>query len=382
MRPDRLRQLGRFVIAGRGPAILRPWPGYGMHSRMAGWRHALNLGLMAGALHGPAMASGAPDWASAELQHEFELEGESVEQLALSPDGTRMAIAVNGGLEVRMVPFGESRHRLEGHLSPEIDRPLPITGLAFSPDGERLASTSWNPGVAADASLKLWETNTGELLQALAGGQGCREVAFSADGASVWAACGADVQRYVLETGLVVERAESFPAELQHGPDAETAADALPMPRQGPAQALALSQDGMRLAWAGKPPTFPVPVVRLWQVDEGAPAGEANANYHLLELPEVDATPDPVAQARDLYGLKEFNPVTSETVSQRMLDSGEIEVNLRLDNLKDDSVRALRYQLHFTSGSDGRWLLTQLGRQQQCRRGPVEPDEWTTELCH
>lgn len=354
----------------------------GTRPRLGGWGGAFASGLVAVGWLGSAMAYGAPGWTGAQLQHEFELEGESVEQLALSPDGDRVAIAAGGNLEVREALTGELVHRLAGHRSPEVDRPLPITGLAFSPDGERLASTSWNPGVAADASLKLWETNTGDLLQALAGGQGCREVAFSADGASVWAACGADVQRYVLATGRVAERREHLPAELQHGPDAETVADVLPMPRQGPAHALALSKDGMRLAWAGKPPTYPAAVVRLWQADEGPPAGEANANYQLLELPEVDATQDPVAQARELYGLKEFNPVTSETVSQRVLDSGEIEVDLWLDNLKDDAVRALRYRLHFASRSDGYWVLTQLGRLQQCWRGPTAPDTWTTALCH
>ncbi|MGM0984501.1 MAG: WD40 repeat domain-containing protein [Pseudomonadota bacterium] len=346
------------------------------------WRVALVLALMASGLLGIAMADGRSDWTGAELQHEIEVEGESVEQLALSPDGRRMAIATSGSLEVREVPFGEPRHRLEGHRSPEVDRPLPITGLAFSPDGEMLASTSWNPGVAADASLKLWDPATGRLIQALAGGQGCREVAFSEDGGSVWAACGSDVQRYLLETGRVVERAEDLPAELLHGHDAEAASDALPMPRQGPAQALALSADGTQLAWAGNPPTFPRALVRLWRADKRASEVEALSDYQRLELPKVSATQDPVAQAREHYGLRELNPVTSETVSQRMLDSGSIEVNLRLDNLRDDAVHALRYRLHFMLGSDGRWILDQAGRQQQCRRGPTGPDKWTLQLCH
>lgn len=343
---------------------------------------ALLIGLVTSGWLGPTMAAGAPDWTGAELLHEFEVEGESVEALALSADGRRMAVATSGRLEVWELPFAEPRYRLDAHRSSVVDRPLPVTGLAFSPDGEILASTSWNPGIAADASLKLWNAATGSLIQALAGGEGCREVAFSAKGPSVWAACGGDVQRYLLETGRIAERTERFPADVQSGSDAQAAADALPMPQQGPAHALALSADGRQLAWAGKPPTYPAAVVRLWQAGEKAPAVETPSDSHFLELPDVNATTDPVAQARELYGLKEFNPVSSETVSQRMLDSGAIEVTLRLDNLRDDAVRALRYRLHFAPRDDGRWILKQAGRQQQCRRGPTQPDEWTPQLCH
>ncbi|MBZ0329890.1 hypothetical protein KZO25_06105 [Halomonas sp. ANAO-440] len=356
---------------------------YDARTRAGVWGRAFVLGLVAGGWLVPAMGNTTPDWTGAELLHEFELEGESVERLALSPDGDRVAIAAHGNLEIREASTGELVHQLEGHHSPEVDRPLPVTGLAFSPDGGSLVSASWNPGVAADASLMLWDLATGKLRRALAGGQGCREVAFSDDGASVWAACGADVQRYVLETGLVVERAESFPAELQHGPDAETAADALPMPRQGPAHALALSQDGMRLAWAGKPPTFPAPLVRVWQAEASPADGALPANdYQLIELPEVEATDDPVALARSHYGMREFNPVTVETVTQRMRQDGDILVTLSLEGLKDDSVRAIRYRLLFSPAADGRWQLGEVGRQQQCRRGPTEPDTWTTALCH
>lgn len=349
---------------------------------MGDWRGAV-IGLLAGGWLVPAMANTTPDWMQAQLLHEIEVEGKRVEQLALSPDGTRVAIAAHGNLEIRETSTGELAHRLEGHHSPEVDRPLPVTGLAFSPDGGSLVSTSWNPGVAVDASLKHWDLATGRLLQGLASDQGCREVAFSADGASVWAACGRDVQRYELGTGRVAERAEHFPAEGPQGRDLETAADALPMPRQGPAHALALSNDGMKLAWAGKPPTFPAPLVRVWQAEPAsAGGGELPANdYQSIELPEVEATDDPVALARKHYGLREFNPVTVETITQRMRQDGDILVTLSLEGLKDDSVRAIRYRLLFNPASEGLWQLFEVGRQQQCRRGPAKPEEWTTELC-
>ncbi|MBA2779932.1 WD40 repeat domain-containing protein [Billgrantia kenyensis] len=349
------------------------------------WGLSLGLGLLAGCALGSAEGGVAPDWTGAELLHEFEIESEHprqrVEQLALSPDGAQVALAMEGRLELREVATGELIHRLDGHRSPEIDAALPVTGLAFSPDGASLVSASWNPGVAADASLKHWGAATGNLLKALAGDKGCREVAFAADGASVWAACGRDAQRYELETGLVAERAEGIPVSVKPL-DAAAAADALPLPRQGPADALALSADGMRLAWAGKPPTYPYPVVRVWHAGEEGVVEASQDAYHALELPEVSATRDPVSQARELFGLQELNPVTSETVSHWLRDDGDLQVTLRLDDLKDDAVRALRYRLRFAPAEDGQWALVQAGRKQQCRRGPTGPDEWTTQLCH
>jgi hypothetical protein len=356
----------------------------GTHRRT--WGLTLCLGLLAGCALGPAEGSVAPDWTGAELLHEFEIESEHprqrVEQLALSPDGAQVALAMEGRLELREVATGELIHRLEGHHSPEIGAALPVTGLAFSPDGASLVSASWNPGVSADASLKHWNLATGELLKALAGDKGCREVAFSADGGSVWAACGQDVQRYALDTGQVVERAAHFPAGHWQGQDAELADELLPMPRQGPTDAVALSTNGTRLVWSGKPPTYPYPLVRVWQAGVKAVTKDTQEAYHALELPEVSATSDPVAQARELYGLRELNPVTSETVSHRLREDGDIQVTLRLDDLKDDAVRALGYRLRFAPTEDGQWALVEVGRKQQCRRGPTGPDEWTTQLCH
>ncbi|SDL99814.1 WD domain-containing protein, G-beta repeat-containing protein [Franzmannia pantelleriensis] len=340
-----------------------------------GWRYVIALGLAVSASLAWAQDGGSPDWSAADMQHELELEA-SVTQLAFSPDGALLASATESSLKVWDLASGRLKHRLDGHRSPEVDRALPVTGLAFSPDGSLLASTSWNPGVMPDASLKLWDPATGEPRQALAGGQGCREVAFSATGDSVWAACGRDVQRYSLETGGVAERAEHFPSGLLPQGDAEAAAAELPMPRQGPATALALSEEGMRLAWAGQPPTYPMPILRVWQAEMAA-----EADYLVLDLPGVTTTHDPVALARDHYSRELPNPVTEERIEQWMRDSGEVRVMLTLNNLKDDASRAWRYRLTFTPREDGRWELVRIERKHQCRRGPTEPDEWTTRPC-
>lgn len=361
------------------------------------WRHAvmsrcpsacraLVLGISA-LLPALALGGGSADWAAAEMQHEFELES-SVEQLAFSSDGALLASGSESSLKVWETATGRLKQQLDGHRSPEVDWPLPVTGLAFSPDGSVLASTSWNPGVIPKASLKLWDPDTGEALHALAGSQGCREVAFTADGESVWAACGRDVQRYSLETGELLERAERFPGELLPPGDAEAAAPELPMPRQGPPTALAVSEEGTRLAWAGQPPTYPSPILRIWQAAATADVAAVDqssgdeADYLVLDLPGETTARDPVTLARKHYSRELPNPVTEEQIEQWMLDSGEVRVMLTLSNLKDDASRAWRYRLTFEPLEDGRWELTRVERKHQCRRGPTESDEWTTELCY
>ncbi|HLV18170.1 MAG TPA: hypothetical protein VKY70_11980 [Pseudomonas sp.] len=355
-------------------------------ARQGAGRHAIALGLVAGILPAFALGGGLAGWQTADIQHELELE-ESATQLALSPDGTRLASAEESTLKVWEVASGRLIQQLDGHRSPEVEWTLPVTGLAFSPDGSVLASTSWNPGVVPKASLKLWDPATGKLLHSLAGSQGCREVGFTADGESVWAACGRDAQRYSLATGEAVERAEQIPEGLLTASAAEAAADELPMPRQGPAHALALSEAGEHLAWAGRPATYPAPIVRVWrrETDEqdasAEPAGETATEYLELDLPGETVARDPVTLAREHYSRELPNPVTVEQIEQRMLESGEVRVMLTLSNLKDDALRAWRYRLTFEPREESLWELVRVERKHQCWRGPTEPEEWTTQLC-
>jgi WD40 repeat protein len=75
---------------------------------------------------------------------------------AFSPNGGLIAIGEDNEVELREVATTRLRHTLVGHTKK-------VVSLAFSPDGRTLASGSW------DTTARLWEVQSGRLLQVLPG---------------------------------------------------------------------------------------------------------------------------------------------------------------------------------------------------------------------
>src|SRR5262249_10422693 len=71
--------------------------------------------------------------------------------LSFSPDGQHLAVVSGREVHIRAVADGRLEHTLQGHF-------MPIEGLAYTPDGRRLATASW------DNTAKLWDTDSGREI--------------------------------------------------------------------------------------------------------------------------------------------------------------------------------------------------------------------------
>jgi WD40 repeat protein len=91
--------------------------------------------------------------------------------VAFSPDGQRLATGhLNGTVGLWDVATGQALLTISGHASP-------VCYLAYSPDGKRLATAS------QDNTVKLWDAITGQVLTAISGhADGVLSIAFSPDG--------------------------------------------------------------------------------------------------------------------------------------------------------------------------------------------------------
>jgi WD40 repeat protein len=153
--------------------------------------------------------------------------------LAFSPDGRRLAAGYFDRLiDVWDTTTGKPLGRLEGHTGV-------LQGLAFSPDGGRLASNS------QDRSVRIWDVSTGQEVLHLRGHTDwCQGLAFSADGRLLASASKDGTIRLWDATPLTGKEGQEVLTFREHTHEVIS---------------VAISPDGKRIASAGIDPT-----VRVW----------------------------------------------------------------------------------------------------------------------
>jgi WD40 repeat protein/serine/threonine protein kinase len=97
--------------------------------------------------------------------------------LTISPDGRHVAVASGRHVRIRTLDDGREVRVLQGHF-------MQVSGIAYSPDGRRLATAGW------DNTAKLWDPGSGrELLTFRGHTHVVRGIAFSPDGRHLATGC-------------------------------------------------------------------------------------------------------------------------------------------------------------------------------------------------
>ncbi len=139
--------------------------------------------------------------------------GDRVNALAYSPDGTRLASASRDGT-VKVWDLGNGRELVtyRGHLERPMEEAektnvFKSTGVAFSPDGNTVASSGGK-------DIHVWDSHTGKLLHTLSGHTApARGLAFGPDANTL--VSGGDDRRVVIWDVAKEKPTHSFPEQAQ-----------------------------------------------------------------------------------------------------------------------------------------------------------------------
>ncbi|WP_036478694.1 WD40 repeat domain-containing protein [Myxosarcina sp. GI1] len=459
-------------------------------------------------------------WTNAERVNVLEAHHRPISLLRFSPDGRLLASVEPEAIAIWQVKTGRLLRILPGHNSSTSSINLAPTDVAFSLDGNYLATTTWSEGgLIPDKAIVIWDIETGEEVTSLKEATGCQQILFGSEGNKLYGACDSGVEVWDLATskklfsfageypigaialshdGKVMATASSNVAQKSdnsykiqlwqldenratptnkvlehHNPIAQlafttddrklvsssydgkikvwnwqtevnTAAVSLnsqtsafslnangnliasnfpnsaianlttglpletsvSLPQQEQASAIAFSPQEAVLAWAGQPPTYPNPVIFLWQPEgvknlQSSPLRTARNEYVFLNLKnfwnkrQVDGEKaiaankvspigeNPLIISLEAFGLTETTESERETVSVNYPDENLAIVTLTQTNLADDSVFGRRYRAEFAPYGEVEkqlWRLVWAGEQYKCRSNRGHSN-WSKDLC-
>ena len=178
---------------------------------------------------------------------------------------------------------GRETLTLKGHTSP-------VTTVAFSPDGKRLASTSWNPlDPGTPSEVKVWDATTGHELLSLNGGSGARRsgsrmATTTAEGMVSLNHTGG-VQTVVFSPDGKRLASASHDQTVKVWDSASGQETLTLIGFTGPVRHVEFSPDGKRLASASNDPT-----VKIWDTTSGRVL--LTLKGHRLQVWSVAFSPD------------------------------------------------------------------------------------------
>ncbi|MGF1540760.1 MAG: WD40 repeat domain-containing protein [Pleurocapsa sp.] len=351
------------------------------------------------------------------------------QQLLFDPEGKIIYSTCGMGIQAWNFPSGEPLF--------SFDTSNPQGAIALTPDGKVMATVNANltGGQQGEQSniIQLWQLNEGEatLLNSLAGhSNDIAKLEFTANGRNlVSSSYDGKIQVWDWQKGTThpsVKDLYSHNGIFSLSGDSRLIAGnfgdfsladfntGLPLTNsalfpQTTSNTMAFSSSNL-LAWAGKPPQFPNPIISLWEETENKELvttanliATPRKNYNPLPLAKYWGKNEPVAtdsqpssdlkspvgtnikqMALDVFGLRE----TVENERQEVEISDGISptkvVTITQTNLADDSVQAIRYRLEFAPYGDtdrGQWRIIWAGQQFQCQRDRGH-QQWSGELCH
>ena len=139
-----------------------------------------------------------------------------VHDIKYSPDNSLLAISTTIGIWLHDANSGGVLALLTGHTKA-------VSVLAFSPDGDQLASGS------DDSTIRLWDTTTYQHIRTFKANDLVGAIAFSPDGRSLANGFGDGIQLWNLQTGqpiCSIDHNRSTIADLVFSPDGKSLASA------------------------------------------------------------------------------------------------------------------------------------------------------------